>query len=230
MAATIAANLLGDRNILSAIVFAVCNAFEAVLVAGLIERYFGLPFRLDSPTARARIGCGGDPWMRRLGDRRCCRLFVVPPVDCIRSDNLVPLVRIRRDWHRHGCSVRDRSRRHGARPPSLRETVEGAVALTTLAIASLASDRSCIALHGTTSLSSRSFRYCYGLPRAAGRFLSRQPCSLLRIAIVWMTTFEIGLFGDRSISIGRSHSDRSSGHPCILALRISSWGTLCRTA
>src|SRR6478752_5969945 len=35
MAATIAANLLGDRNILSAIVFAVCNAFEAVLVAGL---------------------------------------------------------------------------------------------------------------------------------------------------------------------------------------------------
>ena len=48
VAATIAANLLGDRNILSAIVFAVCNAFEAVLVAGLIERYFGLPLRLDA--------------------------------------------------------------------------------------------------------------------------------------------------------------------------------------
>ena len=48
MAATIAANLLGDRNILSSIVFAACNAFEAVLVADLIERYFGSPFRLDS--------------------------------------------------------------------------------------------------------------------------------------------------------------------------------------
>src|SRR6476619_6111662 len=46
--ATIAANLLGDRNIPSSIVFAACNAFEAVLVAGLIERYFGFPFRLDT--------------------------------------------------------------------------------------------------------------------------------------------------------------------------------------
>ena len=31
MAATIAANLLGDRNIPSSVVFAACNAFEAVL-------------------------------------------------------------------------------------------------------------------------------------------------------------------------------------------------------
>ena len=45
--ATIFANLLGDRNIWSALVFAVCNALEAVLVAGLIYYYFGAPFRLD---------------------------------------------------------------------------------------------------------------------------------------------------------------------------------------
>jgi integral membrane sensor domain MASE1 len=38
IAATIAANLLGDRNIPSAVVFAGCNAFEAVLVADLIGR------------------------------------------------------------------------------------------------------------------------------------------------------------------------------------------------
>src|SRR5262249_35933119 len=47
MAATIAANLLGDRNIWSAIVFAVCNAGEAVLVAALIESFFGPSFNLD---------------------------------------------------------------------------------------------------------------------------------------------------------------------------------------
>ncbi len=63
IAATIAANLLGDRNILSSIVFAACNASEAVLVAGLIERYFGSPFRLDTLqrvlglVAAAIIGC-----------------------------------------------------------------------------------------------------------------------------------------------------------------------------
>src|SRR6516225_7462667 len=47
MAATIAANLLGDRNIWSSIVFAICNAGEALLVAGLIRRFFGSSFSLD---------------------------------------------------------------------------------------------------------------------------------------------------------------------------------------
>src|SRR6266481_7939921 len=47
MAATIVANLLGDRNLLSSIVFAVCNAGEALLAAGLIERFFSSPFHLD---------------------------------------------------------------------------------------------------------------------------------------------------------------------------------------
>src|SRR3977135_2138670 len=41
MAATIVANLLGDRTIWSAVIFAICNAGEAVIVAGLIQRYFG---------------------------------------------------------------------------------------------------------------------------------------------------------------------------------------------
>jgi PAS domain S-box-containing protein len=47
IAGTIAANLLGDRNFWSAIVFSACNAGEAVLVAGLIARLFISPFRLD---------------------------------------------------------------------------------------------------------------------------------------------------------------------------------------
>ena len=48
IAATIIANLLGDRNIPSSVIFALCNAGEALLAAGLIERYFGSPFSLDS--------------------------------------------------------------------------------------------------------------------------------------------------------------------------------------
>jgi integral membrane sensor domain MASE1 len=46
MAATIVANLLGDRTIWTAIVFAVSNAGEAVIVASLVERYFGSDFSL----------------------------------------------------------------------------------------------------------------------------------------------------------------------------------------
>ena len=47
MVATIVANLLGDRTVLGAVVFALCNALEAVLAAALIERYFDQPFNLD---------------------------------------------------------------------------------------------------------------------------------------------------------------------------------------
>src|SRR5262249_50205931 len=47
MAATIIANLMGDRNVWSATVFALCNAGEALAAAGLIEHYFGSGFSLN---------------------------------------------------------------------------------------------------------------------------------------------------------------------------------------
>jgi two-component sensor histidine kinase/integral membrane sensor domain MASE1 len=47
MAATIVANLLGDRNVLSSVAFAICNAVEAVIAAGIVDRFFGSPFNLD---------------------------------------------------------------------------------------------------------------------------------------------------------------------------------------
>src|SRR5262252_6201091 len=47
MAATIAANLLGDRSVWSAALFGLCNAGEAVLTAWLVGQYFGSDFRLD---------------------------------------------------------------------------------------------------------------------------------------------------------------------------------------
>jgi PAS domain S-box-containing protein len=48
MAATVVANLLGDRNLVSSLVFAVANASEAAIVAGLIERFFGPQFELNT--------------------------------------------------------------------------------------------------------------------------------------------------------------------------------------
>src|SRR3982751_5191895 len=44
--ATVVANVLGDRNIWSALVFATCNAAEPVLVAAGLQRLFGNPFPL----------------------------------------------------------------------------------------------------------------------------------------------------------------------------------------
>jgi integral membrane sensor domain MASE1 len=54
MAATIVANLLGDRNIWSSTLFAVANASEAAIVAGLIARSYGSLFELN--TLRRVIG------------------------------------------------------------------------------------------------------------------------------------------------------------------------------
>jgi integral membrane sensor domain MASE1 len=47
MVATVIANLMGDRNVLGATAFGLCNAGEALLTAWLIERYFGSPFCFD---------------------------------------------------------------------------------------------------------------------------------------------------------------------------------------
>jgi len=47
MVATVVANLLGDRTLLSSLVFAVCNAGEALITAWLIARQFGSHFTLD---------------------------------------------------------------------------------------------------------------------------------------------------------------------------------------
>ena len=54
IAATIWANLLGDRNIWTSAFSAVANAVEAAIVAGLIARAYGAPFELN--TLRRVIG------------------------------------------------------------------------------------------------------------------------------------------------------------------------------
>jgi PAS domain S-box-containing protein len=54
MAATIVANLLGDRNVWSSILFAIANASEAAIIAGIIERSYGSLFELN--TLRRVIG------------------------------------------------------------------------------------------------------------------------------------------------------------------------------
>ncbi len=47
VAATFAANLLGDRNFASTAVFAVANTIGPLIVSALIQRFYGAPFELD---------------------------------------------------------------------------------------------------------------------------------------------------------------------------------------
>jgi PAS domain S-box-containing protein len=194
MAATIGANLLGDRNIPSSIIFALVNAFEAVLVAGLIERYFGSPFRLDTlqrvlglPTA-AILGCavsgiGGTAGFLLFHDASASALtiwyhwFASDAVGIVTvAPFVIGLVAMTRD------------------PPSLRETVEGSVALTLLAstcsvfaFVPQAPDDLCLV--STFPLLLWIAARCRPVFLAVAVFI-------IAISIVWMTTFEIGMYGD----------------------------------
>ena len=47
IAATFAANIMADRSPLGALAFGLCNAGETLVVAWLIERWFGPVFNLD---------------------------------------------------------------------------------------------------------------------------------------------------------------------------------------
>ena len=76
MVATIVANLLGDRTLWGSIAMALCNAGEALLTAGLIERSFGSGFSLG----RLRL-CGLS--LRR---RTCRRLYRTLHIGLLRLD------------------------------------------------------------------------------------------------------------------------------------------------
>ena len=58
MAATISANLLGDRSVWSALIFAVCNAGEALIIAALIDASHPVADAelRDVQSAAARLG------------------------------------------------------------------------------------------------------------------------------------------------------------------------------
>ena len=196
MGATIVANLLGDRNLLSSIIFALCNAGEALLMAGLIERYFGWPFNVDrlrhvlgllgaAIVAAAVSGIGGT-----LG----FAIFhgVTAPIlvtwrDWFASDALgivtiAPLV--------IGLAS-------AAREPAARsETIEGLVALASLIIMSVI----VIALPPepwtTVVPIALLFPVLLWIAARCRPVFAAAAVFIVTLAIVWTTTIGIGHFGD----------------------------------
>lgn len=201
MAATFAANLMGDRNIWSAIVFALCNAGEAVLVAALIERYFGSSFSLGrlrnvivllaaTIVATAISGLGGT-----LG----FELFHSSPA---------PVLTIYHHWFASDAlgiitvaplligliaTLRD--------PPPRNEVIEGAAALLMLAIVSglivLLPREPWVAVVPTALL----FPLLLWIAARCRPVFAAAAAFIVALAVVWTTTFGIGILGDPSLLI-----------------------------
>jgi PAS domain S-box-containing protein len=199
MVATIVANMLGDRNVLSSIVFALCNAGEAVLAAAIIERYFGSPFSLDrlrhvlgllgaAIVATAVSGIGGTLGFALFHDA-AASMFVTWQnwfaSDALGIVTIAPLV--------IGLASTARE------PPARSETIEGFVALASL----IAMSAIVIALppEPWTTVVPIALLFpvllwiaarCHPVFAAAAAFI-------VTLAIVFTTTIGIGHYGDPGI-------------------------------
>lgn len=200
MAATIAANLLGDRNIPSTVIFALCNAGEAVIVASLVERSFGIAFSLArlrhvlgllgaAVVGTAISGVGGTIgfqfhtsavsaltiWYHWFASD-ALGIVTTAPV-------LIGLVSCARD------------------PPPHREVVEGGVALAALSLLSgiviFLPRQSWVTVVPVALL----FPLLLWLAARCRPLFAAAAAFIVTLTIVWTTTFGIGIFGDPSFPI-----------------------------
>ena len=198
MGATVVANLLGDRTILSAIVFALCNAGEALLTAALVEHNFGSAFNLG----RLRYVLG-----------LLAAVIVATTISGIGGtvgyvffhNSTAPVLTIWRHWFTSdalgivtvaplligiAAAMRD--------PPQRSEAIEGIVALVTLT-----------AMSGLLIFLPREpwatvvpiallFPLLLWLAARCRPLFAAAAAFIFALTIVWTTTFGIGIFGDAS--------------------------------
>ena len=200
--ATLAANLMGDRNVSAGIGFALCNAVEALITAGIIHSYFKADFtlgRLQEVLGLVVAAIAGTV-ISGIGGAVAFKLFHSPDVpmfttwrhwfgsDAIGIIAVAPLV--------IGAAAAARN------PPPRRELIEGTTALVILA-----------AMTGIIILLPKSpwqtlvpgallfpmllwvAARCRPVFAAAGAFI-------VSLTVVLATTFGIGHFGDPAFAPG----------------------------
>ena len=201
MAATIVANLMGDRTLLSAVVFGLCNAGEALLTAWLIERYFGLDFDLGKLSHVLRIlvcaivatavsGIGGTAgflyfhspnapiltiWQHWFASDALGIITVAPPIIEFASA--------------------------ARQPPSWRGLVEGVAALVALVILNGFVIFLPQGFWGTVVPVALLFPMLLWLAARCHPVFAATAAFISALTIVLATTFSIGFFGDASLPI-----------------------------
>jgi signal transduction histidine kinase len=201
MAATIAANLFGDRNLWSAVLFGLCNAGEAVLTAWLIAHYFGSDFRLSKPrnvlglAAAAIVGAA----VSGIGGAIGFRLFhsATTPMlttwqQWFASDGL-GIIAVAPLLIELASASRDR--------PPLSELIEGALAVAALALVSGFAIFLRSELLATVGPVAVLFAPLLWLAARCRPVFAAAAAFIVSLSIVWTTTFGIGYFGSPGLSI-----------------------------
>src|SRR5437016_5271055 len=201
VAATIVANLLGDRTFAGASAFALCNAGEAMLTAGLIEWRFGSDFSLDrlrhvlGLLSAAVFGAA----VSGIGGALGFKLF---------HGSTAPILTIWQHWFASdalgivtvaplligvAAALRDR--------PPQGEVIEGAVALAAIAVVSgfvIFLPREPWATVVPIGL---LFPLLLWLAARCRPVFAAAAAFIVALTIVWTTTFGIGYFGDPDLPI-----------------------------
>src|SRR5712672_1321893 len=199
-AATIVANLSGDRNLWSAVLFALCNAGEAVLTAWLIGHYFGSDFRLNKlrnvlgVAAAAIIGTAvsesGGAIVFKLLHSTSTPILTTWQLWCA-SDGL-GIITVAPLLIELASASRDR--------PPLSELVEGVVAVTALALVSGLAIFLRSELLATVGPVAVLFAPLLWLAARCRPVFAAAAAFIVSLSIVWTTTFGIGYFGNPGLS------------------------------
>ncbi|MGB6661618.1 MAG: MASE1 domain-containing protein, partial [Xanthobacteraceae bacterium] len=201
MVATIIANLMGDRTFLSAVVFALCNAGEALLTAWLIEHYFGLDFNLDKLShvlgmlgaaivATAVSGIGGTAGFLYFQGTNASILTIWQhwfASDALGIITVAPLI----------VEFASATRQ----PPSRRGFMEGAAALVVLFALSGFVVFLPQGLWGTVVPIALLFPMLLWLGARCHSVFAAAAAFIIALTIVSTTTFGIGIFGDANFPI-----------------------------
>jgi signal transduction histidine kinase len=201
MAATIVANLLGDRNFWGAVLFALCNAGEAVLTAWLIGRYFGPDFRLTKLrnvlglVAAAAVGAAASGVGGAIG----FKLFhsTAAPLPMIwqhwfASDGL-GIITVAPVLIELAAASRDR--------PPFGELVEGALTVAALALVSAFAIFLRSELLANVGPVAVLFAPMLWLAARCRPVFAASAALIVSLSIVWTTTFGIGYFGNPDLAM-----------------------------
>ena len=200
-AATIAANLFGDRTLAAAVTFALCNAGEALLAAVLIERLFGSAFALDrlrqvlgllaaAVFASAISGVFGTLGFKFFHFSTVSSLTIWQhwfASDALGIVTVAPLL------IGIAAAVRD--------PPPPNETFEGVVALAAITVTStLVIFLPRVSFAAVVPLA-LLFPLLLWLTARCRPAFAAAAAFVVALTIVWTTTFGIGYFGDSDLPI-----------------------------
>ena len=200
--ATVIANVLNDRTIWAASVKGLSNAGEALLVAVLIERYFGSHFNLDRLTnvlgllAAAIVATAASG----LGGTAAFKLFHGPTgqpltiwYDWFASD-LLGILMIAPLMIGVAAAVR--------KPPPRSELIEGVAALVALTGMTVLIVFLPPAPWKTVVPVAMLFSLVLWLAARCQPVFASAATFIISLTIVWTTTFGIGHFGDASLAFG----------------------------